>query len=178
MTRRVAGLLIIGFALFVAFGFPASVLRASNGLTNEISQIEGFEVVETDQRVLSLFWNDDADVATMTLRATEPTDDVEVRFRTTMQSEGFSYIANVAPFHETYFHQRYRDDSFDADMYRILSVDDASGTIEIGTAFFDFDSITFAPIALVVGSLLVVPGVGILFSTRPETEDALVDELA
>jgi hypothetical protein len=162
MKLRAVGVVLIAVGVFAALGFPTSVYLATRGLATDIERTPGLEVIERDLPSLRLFTGAGDDVAVLVVRTDEATSAKTVR--DALSAAGFSATPTYTPFHgdETGYHDRTRNDSYDADLYRILDEDPGTGTVTIGLSFFDNDSMLFAPYALVVGLVLLWAGIRLL----------------
>ncbi len=173
MALRIGGLFLVFIGLVLALGGPFSAALEMRTVIDEIATLDEIEVVERDQRWLSLFWNGSADLAEITLR--DGISDADVV--SALNGIGFSATPEPTPFHEHDYHQRSRAPGLDADLYRFLEPTEA-GAVRLGLTFWDTDVVRFAPVGLVGGLLFIAPGVWMFRQGgRGRTPQDLVDQL-
>ncbi|MEL6893271.1 MAG: hypothetical protein AAFP84_16890 [Actinomycetota bacterium] len=172
VTRKPLGVVLAILAFLIVGYWPVDVHLATDELADEFNDVEGFELIERDVRLISKIWADRPDLATITLRT--DSDEPAEAFRLTMMRRGFSAEPQVAPFHDDAsldYYQRPRGAPYDDDMYRILDEDLDAGTVTIGISFFDQDSIILWPVAAVFSLFFAVPAF-VLLARRPRNSAA------
>lgn len=175
--RHLAGPVLILAGLVVFLAPVAPYWLVGRGLVDDLGAPDGYEVADTHHRSLSLLWDAEGELATVTLHRIEAettADRVAGDIQQWLLGSGF----NSRFAHEGQWFDRERVDAYDYDQvrYELTGPGPQYDTVTLSATVFDTDGLFLIPLATTtVGVLLAFAGALIAIRShhpRPDPEHA------